>query len=485
MCSLTESALDPALLETKLTLSEDITCKKCRTAVSSVNLRARDTYCRPCFLLAVHHKVRATLGKHKATRPGDRVMVAASGGVNSTALLHLLQQGIESDHKKLLFVPLVVFVDEGAVWGKGVEERKENILNLRRTLGKFGFSVHVILLEDYNGERVNVYSDKDDIVFTEPLSSEMNKNFANIKESSSKQELLQQMRRSVLLEAARVLQCEKVFTGENGTVLAIELLSGVAGGAGVSLPYRVGFRDTRDCVGEKEGTPDTVNGNDENESSIKNGVTILRPMRDVSSKEVALYCTFYQLETLVGETFGTGEDSLYSIRKLTEDFLVGLQDSFPATIPTIFKTGDKLSMARVEPGDLCCLCSGPLDTGTGGHNALQATMFSSLVSAKGKGGLGDTVNREVFEEVYLEQEVNGDGCGDKTDECCGEGDGSCKTNKAPSLSLKDLSKSLCYSCRRTFGKIKSVTDLPKSIQEKIGVKTRRDQMKDEINDFLL
>ena len=46
MCSLTESALDPALLETKLTLSEDITCKKCRTAVSSVNLRARDTYCR-------------------------------------------------------------------------------------------------------------------------------------------------------------------------------------------------------------------------------------------------------------------------------------------------------------------------------------------------------------------------------------------------------------------------------------------------------
>eukprot|EP00092_Neocalanus_flemingeri_P064709 GFUD01078578.1.p1 GENE.GFUD01078578.1~~GFUD01078578.1.p1 ORF type:complete len:113 (-),score=37.07 GFUD01078578.1:12-350(-) len=112
-------------------------------------------------------------------------------------------------------------------------------------------------------------------------------------------------------------------------------------------------------------------------------------------------------------------------------------------------------------------------------------MFSSLVSAKGKGGLGDTIGREVFEEVYLEQEVNGEGCGDKSDECCGEGDGSCKTNKTPSLSLKDLSKSLCYSCRRTLGKIKSVSDLPKILQEKVGVKTRRDQMKEEISGFLL
>ena len=434
-------------------------------------------------MLAVHHKMRSTLGKHKATRPGDRVLVAASGGVNSTALLHLLQQGIESDHKKLLFKPLVVFVDDGAVWGRGVEERKENINNVKRTLVKFGFSVYVVLLEDFNGEEVNVFSDKDDIIFSEALASELHKNYSNFKESSSKQELLQQMRRSVLIEAARVLNCEKVFTGENGTVLAIELLAGVAGGAGVSLPYRVGFRDTRACVGGKEGSPEMGDGNDE--IVIKNGVTILRPMRDVSSKEVALYCTFYNLETCVGETFGTGEDSLYSIKKLTEDFLVGLQDSFPATIPTIFKTGDKLSMSSGETGELCCLCSGPLDTGTGGHNALQATMFSSLVSAKGKGGLGDTVNREVFEEVYLEQEVNGGGCGDKDDECCGEGDGSCKTNKGPTLSLKDLSKSLCYSCRRTLGKIKSVTDLPKSLQEKVGVKTRRDQMKEEISGFLL
>jgi len=483
MCSLTESALDPALLETKLTLAEDITCKKCRTAMSCVNLRARDTYCKPCFLLAVHHKVRATLGKHKATRPGDKVVVAASGGVNSTALLHLLQQGIESDHKKLLFVPVVVFVEEGAVWGREVEDRRTTVKNVKKVLSKFGFSVHVTLLEDYNRESINIYSDKDDINFSESIATELQLNFDNMKEASSKEELLQQIRRSVLIRAAKGLGCQKVFTGENGTVLAIDLLAGVSSGAGVSLPYRVGFRDTRDCVREKEGTPDMVNGH--KDSKTTSGVTILRPMRDVSSKEVALYCSFHNLDTWVGPTFGTGEDNLYSIKKLTEDFLVGLQDSFPATIPTIFKTGDKLSMASIDGQELCCLCSGPVDTAVMEHNALQATMFSSLVSAKGKQHL-DKSFENGFEEVCINLEggSSSNDCSEKS-ECCGEGDGSCKSSKPLVLSAKDLSKSLCYSCRRTFGKLKSTSGIPRYLQEEVGVKTRREQMKNEISDFLL
>ena len=46
MCSLTDSALDPALVEKKLAITDDKTCKKCRECISSVNLRAKDTYCR-------------------------------------------------------------------------------------------------------------------------------------------------------------------------------------------------------------------------------------------------------------------------------------------------------------------------------------------------------------------------------------------------------------------------------------------------------
>ena len=56
---------------------------------------------------------------------------------------------------------------------------------------------------------------------------------------------------------------------------------------------------------------------------------ILRPMRDISSKEVAMYAQFHGLETRVRETLGTKEAGLFSIRKLTEEFVTGqyhLQD---------------------------------------------------------------------------------------------------------------------------------------------------------------
>ena len=58
MCSLTESALDPEMRRKEVGLvGREVRCKKCGVEECSVNLRVRDTYCRECFLTAVHHKV--------------------------------------------------------------------------------------------------------------------------------------------------------------------------------------------------------------------------------------------------------------------------------------------------------------------------------------------------------------------------------------------------------------------------------------------
>ena len=119
-----------------------------------MNLRVRDTYCKDCFLTAVHHKVRATLGKHKATRPGDRVLVAATGGQSSTSLLHILQQGCNTDIKRLLFNPSVIYVDEGAVYGISKEDREKRIAEVVDLLQNFGFPVHVALIENCGSDNV-------------------------------------------------------------------------------------------------------------------------------------------------------------------------------------------------------------------------------------------------------------------------------------------------------------------------------------------
>ena len=43
-------------------------------------------------------------------KPQDKVGVCYSGGVSSTSLLHLISAGLQTDHKKLLFLPLVIHI---------------------------------------------------------------------------------------------------------------------------------------------------------------------------------------------------------------------------------------------------------------------------------------------------------------------------------------------------------------------------------------
>ena len=427
-----------------------------------VNLRVRDTYCKACFLSAVHHKVRATLGKHKATRPGDRVLVAATGGQSSSSLLHILSQGCNTDTKRLLFEPSIIYVDEGAVYGISKVDREERIAEAVDVLQNFGFPVHIALLENCGSENVALTEKSGEVRIDPGLADAFGMSFTSLKGGSARQELLMHLRRRVLVRAAKELACTKVFTAEHGTNLAVDLLSGVAGGAGGSLAQRIGFKDQRD-----------------------GDVAIMRPMRDVSGKEVALYAHLQGLRTVVkAMSWGAGENTLYSLHRLTEDFLVGLQQDFPATIPTIFKTGDKLCV-EVNDTEGCLLCQATLDTDVQDHCALQATKFSSLVSERGRDEqLGETAATALEDSM----ESNGMVCGGQNMEqqCCGEGDGSCQSSSKPKmLSLIEVMDQMCYSCRRTLARIKQVQDLPAFILKEAEVRQRREGMRNEISDFLL
>ena len=88
-----------------------------------------------------------------------------------------------------------------------------------------------------------------------------------VRDPSGRQELRRIMKAAVLAGAAKTLGCSKVLTAETATDLAVELLAGVAGGAGGNLAPRLAFR--------QEGGA---------------GVAMLRPMKEVSAREAALYC---------------------------------------------------------------------------------------------------------------------------------------------------------------------------------------------------
>ena len=276
--------------------------------------------------------MRATLGKHKATRPGDRVLVAATGGLSSTSLLHILQQGCNTDTKRLLFEPSIIYVDEGSVFGLSKADREKRIAEVVDILQTFGFPVFVALIENCGNDNISP-TRGDETVRIDPSTAEVfGKSFTSLKEGSAKQELLLHLRRRTLVRAAQELECSKVFTAEHGTDLAVDLLSGVAGGAGGSLAQRIGFKDQRD-----------------------GDVTVMRPMRDVSGKEVALYSHLHHLSTVTkGKTWGTGENVLYSLHKLTEDFLVGLQQDFPPLFPPFSKLVTNFALSLTKLRAACC-----------------------------------------------------------------------------------------------------------------------------------
>ena len=84
-------------------------------------------------------------------------------------------------------------------------------------------------------------------------------------------------------------------------------------------------------------------------------VQIIRPLRSFDTKELAFYNFFNNLEPI---TYNRKEDdTLGSIQSLIANFVHTLQANFPATITTVVKIGDKLTVDKdTLENDKCLLC---------------------------------------------------------------------------------------------------------------------------------
>lgn len=230
-------------------------------------------------------------------------------------------------------------------------------------------------------------------------------------------------------------------------------------------------------------------------------------MREFSSTEIHLFNSFQDVkDPIQTPSFGAGQDSLFSIEKLTEDFITGLQNDFPATIPTIFRTGDKFHVTKDTLADLheidnaCLMCQGILDTQTVNPCSLQATKFSQMVSLKGPENLKENqllsaaivkLNLDDLSASSGKGETVENGCEKEKSSCsgeglCSDGGGGCgsKGSASPNvrLALSEIEAFLCYSCRILAAKL---DHLPDFLEKEAGKKLRRAGMKHEIQDFLL
>uniref|UniRef100_A0A8C3UMF2 Cytoplasmic tRNA 2-thiolation protein 2 n=1 Tax=Catharus ustulatus TaxID=91951 RepID=A0A8C3UMF2_CATUS len=386
------------------------TCMKCGQGTAALVIRVGDPFCRSCFREYFVHKFRAMLGKNRVIFPGEKVLLAVSGGPASSAMVRQVQEGLSREAaKRLRFVPGLVYVEEGAVRRQSPEQREQSLAQMETLLKATGFPYYLIHLEEAlelppsilqpgpertstpgpsgpsykeavdsfiqqqrqdgdTGTSLPGHSSQDTAAGPSATprlpdaaqTQELLRSFEAAGTATAREELLEMLRTHLIMQTARDRGYTKVMTGESLTRVAIKLLTNLSLGRGAFLAVDTGFTDQR-----------------------HGDVMVVRPMRDYTAKEIAFYNRFFSVPTVIVPPLFTKRREKPSIHQLVERFLLGLQEEFPSTISTVYRTGEKLSPEPAKASSesqRCLLCLCGLDTiggEWGGHWGAQGDLGSS------------------------------------------------------------------------------------------------------------
>ncbi|KAI9098914.1 hypothetical protein DFS34DRAFT_649612 [Phlyctochytrium arcticum] len=404
-------------------------CHKCKTEPPVVDMK-RVMYCKACFKDSIVHRFRTNIMRATLMPEDAKVMLAFSGGPSSRLLLQLLTDFHDPNptntrKKQRLSSVEVCHIDHsGAV--DGTTEHEEQI----RTIGEQSpFTYHHIKLEsafetanDEGGPMILASDVPADDPAALPLIPSLDSSLTpvvclkrcltGLHKPSSKEDMLHHLTHRLLLHHARKHNCNVLLFADNATRLAIKVISATSKGRGFGLPMEV----ASELAWEKD-------------------MLIVRPLKDVLAKEVGVYNRYAGLDPVVSPTLTTAMPGKTSIDRLTEEFVVGLQNDFPMTVPTVVRTGAKVCPSYTDKDVLKCpLCNGPVQLGANDWRAkhtvatLEGTKEPSQTAATSccgdSGGCG-TASQSLLNET-----------------CCSR-----PPKKATPSSPINITPFLCYPCQ--------------------------------------
>ncbi|KAF4614224.1 hypothetical protein D9613_007796 [Agrocybe pediades] len=369
-------------------------CIKCKENQGSIVVRYA-VYCKSCFFPLVQTRFRKTLEptinptpdgpRRKALKAGGSLALGLSGGTNSTALLDLVaktyyaSRSAEDDTGKGKIRggtehprnsetvwkgrPAVCYVEVCGAFPTE-EDRIESIRNIVNRYTDANFEFVPLRLEDAfdpswwqsigggdlttSARSLGLALTNEDLLLVDATPQctsleALRAYLASLPTKTAFYSAIQILIRLLLLHTAAARKASHLLLGTSLTSLSINLISGIAQGAGFAVAAEA----------KEEWTPRL----DSSSSTIR----VIRPLRDVGMKECAIW-NWWCGVPVAGKCRSMYGGGASAIGALTRDFIVGLETDYPATVSTIARTCSKLS-PKEGIHSVCILCERPAQYG--------------------------------------------------------------------------------------------------------------------------
>ncbi|GMR31951.1 hypothetical protein PMAYCL1PPCAC_02146, partial [Pristionchus mayeri] len=299
-------------------------CVKCSNPSTIAGAEGKNVaYCDGCYGEMLTHKFRSALGKRRVFKDGaaKEALVVSDGSSSSVFLLGQIRDAIQlNPHQRLVMQPTIVTIVSSVTEGV-----------LARVAEKESLVVHLAAVMRPSEEKVlDKGRDAEEEIrgLAQLLSS--------CKSPTSRDEITRILKERLILRLAAELQLSTVLIADTADDLARLSLSALCIGRGGQISEMTGG------VEKRKGLP-----------------TIVRPLKEIRSKEIAMGNRMFGWEK---EVIYVEEDEMkkpmgYSIHKATEDFIETLHtEGFQATVSTVLSTSSKVH-PDVNPSSLLCtLC---------------------------------------------------------------------------------------------------------------------------------
>ncbi|KAF9151373.1 Cytoplasmic tRNA 2-thiolation protein 2 [Linnemannia schmuckeri] len=457
-------------------------CCKCKTAKSTITVRYAE-YCDPCFLIALDSKFRTALRNARPYRviTPENMMLAFSGGPSSRALIHLfdvfhsLPPEVATNKKqpKIYNDIHVCHIDESCLLEPAQDQDSQEDTSSGSTMGQarsiaegYGYSFHGVAIEDiYDPEwtdsrcfeavatlitslpkdqlttsgqapellsriipasATNAHKEEGSRLSRQEKINKLKALLGACTTLTAKETVLQHFRSSLLIQLAKRGQCTILALGDSATRVAIQIIELTSIGRGYSLPHETSLLSSwvQDCK-------------------------VIRPLKDCLVKELDTFCGLNGLELIehhhaqLDWTMKTKAE-IKSIRRLTDEFITGLDKEFPSTVATVCRTAAKLTPPEATYDQKCPLCLGPMQAGV-----QEWKRRITVTTAPGELDTTTAPSSSNSAETEVNETSNG---------CCSTGAGGCcsSSSQQPSCATRQtttatssstpFSSLLCYGC---------------------------------------